>query len=367
MKNKSKANKKQKSSFRRKDKNLRKKTLKNYRKKSIAKGKKQKGGLSTKQVKDMFGKGNSFANEYVSKTIKPQTGGWSMSNLFSKKSEETKKKEEEYAAVANNNSDKNDEDQGKGTLDDLKEKYNKLQEFTDYVIGIKDIDSQEKLDQSDVYKVDTLVEKWNSLDEIFKTYFVEKKLNVDDIKSWSHKLRSGEKSDLEKLQRAHKELKNMFTGSTLDRKKGEKNISKIVETMKELENNHDGTDEDSISNFKTTLENEFMNASKSDPEEKPGRFSKFTNFMSRKKKDPIDPDMSDYENTTDQKISVDKEKDKYVWIRVNIPKDQSVMVQSDTAGDVDETIRNITEESQSPAPSAPEDDVGNDNSSEKKE
>jgi hypothetical protein len=141
--------------------------------------------------------------------------------------------------------------------------------------------------------------------------------------------------------------------------------------MKELENNHEGTDEDSISNFKTTLENEFMNASKSDSEDKPGRFSKFTNFMSRKKKDPIDPDMSDYENTTDQKISVDKEKDKYVWIRVNIPKDQSVMVQSDTAGDVDETIRNITEESQSPAPSAPEekteDDVDNDNSSEKKE
>lgn len=339
MKNRVKVNKKQKSSFRRKDKNLRKKTLKNYRKKSIAKEKKrQKGGLSKSEVEDIFGKANSFANEYVKKSNKAlkkqKGGGLSISNLFAKKSEETKKKEEEYK-------NQNPENEEKGTTTDgSKENNTKLQEFIDYVIGIKDIDSQEKLDQSDAYKVETLAEKWNSLDEIFKKYFIERKLNVDDIKSWKHKLRSGEKSDLEKLQRAYNELKHIYTATTFDSKKGGKNIDKLTDLMKDFEQDGD----DTISNLKTTLENEFVNVSESDSDNEPSRYSKFKDFMSRKKKDPIDPDMSDYDSSTDQKITVDKEKDKYVWIRVNIPKNQSVMVQSDTSGTVDETIKNITQE-----------------------
>ena len=36
--------------------------------------------------------------------------------------------------------------------------------------------------------------------------------------------------------------------------------------------------------------------------------------------------------------------DKYVWIRVNIPSDNSVMVQNDTSGTVDETINNFKQE-----------------------
>ena len=39
------------------------------------------------------------------------------------------------------------------------------------------------------------------------------------------------------------------------------------------------------------------------------------------------------------KIMINKEKDKYVWIRVNIPRDKNVLVQSDTSGTLEETLK----------------------------
>ena len=79
-------------------------------------------------------------------------------------------------------------------------------------------------------------------------------------------------------------------------------------------------------------------------EEKPSRMSKFTNFMTRKKKeDPIEPDLSEHDSAVDNKIMINKEKDKYVWIRVNIPRDKNVLVQSDTSGTLEETLKTFKE------------------------
>ena len=78
----------------------------------------------------------------------------------------------------------------------------------------------------------------------------------------------------------------------------------------------------------------------------PSRFSKFKNFIKRKtsrtpKADPIEPDLSATTQKTDDKVMIDKEKDKYVWIRVNVPKENNVLVQSDTGGTFEETVKNI--------------------------
>ena len=76
------------------------------------------------------------------------------------------------------------------------------------------------------------------------------------------------------------------------------------------------------------------------------RFSKFKKFIKRKtsrtpKADPIEPDLSATTQKTDDKVMIDKEKDKYVWIRVNVPKENNVLVQSDTGGTFEETVKNI--------------------------
>ena len=78
----------------------------------------------------------------------------------------------------------------------------------------------------------------------------------------------------------------------------------------------------------------------------PSRFSKFKNLIKRKtsrtpKADPIEPDLTATTQTTDDKVMIDKEKDKYVWIRVNVPKENNVLVQSDTGGTFEETVKNI--------------------------
>ena len=369
MKNTITINKKKKSSFRRKGKNLRIKTLKRYHKKSFAKGKKIKkdtnnktrrknGGTSPNknQIESMFSKANEFANKYIEKNIEKNMkgvynkissgGGLSIGNIWGKKTENTKKKEEEYRIETVNNNIKTD-------AEPEKDKNPNLKMFIEYVIGIVSFTSESEV--TDEYTDTKILEtKWNALDKSFKNFFIEKKLNVDVIKSWKHRMRSGEKSNLEKLQRAYNDLKAIFTGSMFNKHNGENNSKKLEELMNKFK-----SDEDSatvIADIVQSIDNEFIhsdnntdntdNNNDQSEQNKPSRLSKFKNFMSRKsnKSDPIEPDMSEHDATSDEKITINKEKDKYVWIRVNIPKDKSVMVQSDTSGTLEETLKNIKEE-----------------------
>jgi hypothetical protein len=365
MKNTITINKKKKSSFRRKGKNLRKKTIKRYHKKSFAKGKKNKktnkkthkqknGGTlaNNNKIETMFGKANEFANKYVEENIEKNkkggahVGGLSIGNMWAKKTPHTKQKEQEYLDKNKQNSEIDSEiDSEKDKNEPITVKNPNLKNFIEYVIGIASFTPNKEL--TDDYKdTNNLESKWNNLDNSFKKFFMERKLNVDVIKSWKHMLRSGEKSNLEKLQRAYNDLKTIFTGTTFDSHKGENNIKKLEELMNEFK-----SDEDSdtvIADIMKTIEIEFIHSDQNESSEssEPSRMSKFKNFMSRKtnKSDPIEPDMSDHDSTTDEKIMINKEKDKYVWIRVNIPKDKSVMVQSDTSGTLEETLKNIKEE-----------------------
>jgi hypothetical protein len=81
-------------------------------------------------------------------------------------------------------------------------------------------------------------------------------------------------------------------------------------------------------------------------QEEPNKNSKFSKLVSRNrgKEDPIEPDLSEHDSTTDDKIMINKEKDKYVWIRVNIPRDKDVLVQSDTSGTLEETLKTFKEQ-----------------------
>ena len=387
MKNTITINKKKKSSFRRKGKNLRKKTLKRYHKKSFAKGKKIKKGTNSKtrrknggtspnknQIESMFSKANKFANKYIEEKIEKNTkggynkkssgGGLSIGNMWSKKTEDTKEKEEKYRIETVNNNIKDDNEPEK-------EKNPNLKTFIEYVIGVVSFTSANEI--TDEYKDTNMLEStWNALDRSFKHFFIEKKLNVDVIKSWKHMMRSGEKSNLEKLQRAYNDLKAIFTGSMFNKHVGENNSKKLEELMNKFK-----SDEDSatvIEDIIQSIDREFIHSDNDNNDQgdqgdqddqddqgdqdnqgdqddqsksnEPSRLSRFKSFMSRKsdKSDPIEPDVSDHDSTTDEKIMINKEKDKYVWIRVNIPKDKSVMVQSDTSGTFEETLKNIKEE-----------------------
>lgn len=81
-------------------------------------------------------------------------------------------------------------------------------------------------------------------------------------------------------------------------------------------------------------------------QEEPNKNSQFSKLVSRnkRKEDPIEPDLSEHDSTTDDKIMINKEKDKYVWIRVNIPRDKDVLVQSDTSGTLEETLKTFKEQ-----------------------
>ena len=137
-----------------------------------------------------------------------------------------------------------------------------------------------------------------------------------------------------KIQSGGIRFGNMFNPKSEDTIKMEEQYKKMDKNDVESKENEDAEEE----NEDAEEENEDAE------EEKPSRMSKFTNFMTRKKKeDPIEPDLSEHDSAVDNKIMINKEKDKYVWIRVNIPSDKNVLVQSDTSGTLEETLKTFKE------------------------
>ena len=128
--------------------------------------------------------------------------------------------------------------------------------------------------------------------------------------------------------------------------------SKSEETIKKEQeyNNQKETEEDAEENGEEDAEenSEEENGEEEGEEqqEEPNKNSKFSKLVSRNrgKEDPIEPDLSEHDSTTDDKIMINKEKDKYVWIRVNIPRDKDVLVQSDTSGTLEETLKTFKEQ-----------------------
>ena len=121
---------------------------------------------------------------------------------------------------------------------------------------------------------------------------------------------------------------------------------KEEEKYKEDKNKEENNDKDSDEEKEKEEDNDKdSDEEKEKEEEKPSRMSRFTNFMTRKKdkEDPIEPDLSEHDSAIDNKIMINKEKDKYVWIRVNIPRDKNVLVQSDTSGTLEETLKTFKE------------------------
>ena len=170
-------------------------------------------------------------------------------------------------------------------------------------------------------------------------------------------------SDLKKKQRGgkrRKEIQNMFLkANKFANKYIETNIervssggkqkldfisfknifnSKSEETIKKEQDYKENKEEEDNKESEEEKENE-------EPEEKPNKLSRFSKFISRSKakEDPIEPDLSEHDSATDDKIMINKEKDKYVWIRVNIPRDKDVLVQSDTSGTLEETLKTFKE------------------------
>jgi len=124
-----------------------------------------------------------------------------------------------------------------------------------------------------------------------------------------------------------------------DNKESEEEKEDNKESEEEKEDNKE-SEEEKEDNKESEEEKE-----NEEPEEKPNKLSRFSKFISRSKakEDPIEPDLSEHDSATDDKIMINKEKDKYVWIRVNIPRDKDVLVQSDTSGTLEETLKTFKE------------------------
>ena len=134
-----------------------------------------------------------------------------------------------------------------------------------------------------------------------------------------------------------------------NQKKTEENGEEDAEENSEEDTEENGEEDIEENGEEDTEENGEEGEGEGEEEEQqeePNKNSKFSKLVSRNrgKEDPIEPDLSEHDSTTDDKIMINKEKDKYVWIRVNIPRDKDVLVQSDTSGTLEETLKTFKEQ-----------------------
>ena len=137
-------------------------------------------------------------------------------------------------------------------------------------------------------------------------------------------------------------FRNLFNSKSEETIKKEQEYNNQKKTEEDAEEN--GEEDAEENSEEDTEENGEENGE--EQQEEPNKNSKFSKLVSRNrgKEDPIEPDLSEHDSTTDDKIMINKEKDKYVWIRVNIPRDKDVLVQSDTSGTLEETLKTFKEQ-----------------------
>ena len=150
-------------------------------------------------------------------------------------------------------------------------------------------------------------------------------------------------------------FKNLFNPKSEETMKIENEYNNPKETEEDVEENgeedaeengEEDTEENGEEDTEENGEEENVEEEGEEQQEEPNKNSKFSKLVSRNrgKEDPIEPDLSEHDSTTDDKIMINKEKDKYVWIRVNIPRDKDVLVQSDTSGTLEETLKTFKEQ-----------------------
>ena len=146
-------------------------------------------------------------------------------------------------------------------------------------------------------------------------------------------------------------FRNIFNPKSEETIKIENEYNNPKETEEDVEENgeedtEENGEEDTEENDEEENGEEDTEENGEEQQEEPNKNSKFSKLVSRNrgKEDPIEPDLSEHDSTTDDKIMINKEKDKYVWIRVNIPRDKDVLVQSDTSGTLEETLKTFKEQ-----------------------
>ena len=285
MKKIMKINKQKKSSFRRKDKNLRKKTLKKYHKKSVAKGKKQKGGIELSRVEEITPKIriSSFANNDIKRKQKGGKRRKEIQNMFLKANK-----------FANEYIEKN-------------------------------------------------VERVSSGGKMMKTNFINFR-NLFNSKS-EETIKKEQEYNNQKETEEDAEENGEEDAEENGEEDAEENGEEDAEENGEEDAEENG-EEDAEENGEEDIEENGEEENGEEQQEEPNKNSKFSKLVSRNrgKEDPIEPDLSEHDSTTDDKIMINKEKDKYVWIRVNIPRDKDVLVQSDTSGTLEETLKTFKEQ-----------------------